>query len=155
MRFTISAALLAFLVLFNSCATIVSGSRQWISFDSEPVSATVFINEVEIGKTPVQKKLKRNQEYQILIKLDGYEPYETILTKKFNAWYLGNILIGGLVGLIVDASTGAIFKLTPDEINARMSNATVFNTVGDKLYVTVGLSVDRSLEKVGQLKKAN
>lgn len=71
--------------LLSSCATIISGSRQTVKISSEPSSATVYINEVEIGKTPIERSLKRNQEYNLVIKLDGYQQYETLISKEFNA----------------------------------------------------------------------
>ena len=45
--------------LHKKCATIISGSRQNVEITSEPSSAKVYINEIEIGQTPVQKNLKR------------------------------------------------------------------------------------------------
>ncbi|PTX45272.1 PEGA domain-containing protein [Christiangramia gaetbulicola] len=144
------------LFVFQSCATIVSGSRQTIKFNSVPASATVFINEVEIGKTPVEKNLKRNQEYEVLIKLDGYKTYKTTLSKKFNEWYVGNILFGGIIGLVVDPITGAIYKLSPNELTTRLENETtdvVFKDKGDDVHISVSLNIDPEWEKIGQLEK--
>ena len=148
---------LAALIALQSCATIVSGSRQTIKFNSVPASATVFINEVEIGKTPVEKALKRNQEYQVFIKMDGYRTYQTTLSKKFNEWYIGNIIFGGLIGLVVDPITGAIYKLTPNELTSRLekdNSDIVFKDNGDDIHISVSLNIDPEWEQVGQLEKA-
>ena len=88
-------------LMLSSCATIVCGSKQNISFNSTPANASIYINEVEVGKTPFQTKLERKKEHSVVIKLDGYKPYETKLTKKFNAWYLGNIIFGGIIVLFI------------------------------------------------------
>ena len=56
--------------------------------------------------------------------MDGYRPYNITLRQTFNAWYLGNILFGGFVGLIIDHITGAIFTLTPDRVYADFDLAT-------------------------------
>ena len=145
-------------VLFlQSCATIISGSRQTIQFNSNPANATVFINEIEAGKTPFQKRLKRNEEYKVSIELEGYETYETKLTKKFNEWYIGNIIFGGLVGLVVDPITGAIYKLSPKEVNSRMTEDNsdiVFKDNGQDIHISVSLNIDPEWEQVGQLTKA-
>ena len=45
----------------TGCATIISGSRQEVLINSNPKKALVSINEIEMGYTPVQKNLKRNQ----------------------------------------------------------------------------------------------
>lgn len=151
MKKTIYAYLLSSSLLLSSCATIVSGSKQNVRFDSNPSSATIFIDEVEVGKTPFELKLARNSEHDVQIKLDGYQTYQTSLTKKFNAWYLGNILIGGIIGLIVDPITGAIYNLTPSEINAQMNKGTVLNSSKKGVYIAVALEIDPKWNKVGQL----
>ena len=48
--------------------------------------------------------------------------------QKFNAWYLGNILFGGIIGLVIDPITGAIYNLTPKQINAQLAQGTAFKT---------------------------
>lgn len=151
MKKTIYAYLLSSSLLLSSCATIVSGSKQNVRFDSNPSSATIFIDEVEVGKTPFEIKLARNSEHDVQIKLDGYQTYNTSLTKKFNAWYLGNILIGGIIGLIVDPITGAIYNLTPSEINAQLNKGTVLNSSKKGVYIAVALEIDPKWNKVGQL----
>lgn len=92
MKKTIMLLGVASLFFLSSCATIVSGSRQTVKFDSTPTNATVFIDETEVGKTPFETKLERKREYEVEIRLEGYEPYKTKLTKQFNAWYIGNIV---------------------------------------------------------------
>lgn len=147
----------AALMAFQSCATIVSGSRQTIKFNSIPASATVLINEVEIGKTPVEKDLKRNQNYQVVIKMDGYKTYQTTLTKKFNEWYIGNVVFGGIIGLVVDPISGAMYKLTPKELTSRLekdNSDIVFKDNRDDIHISVSLNIDPEWEQVGQLEKA-
>ncbi|WP_413533022.1 PEGA domain-containing protein [Empedobacter brevis] len=147
------ALLFGGLFSLTSCATIISGSKQNVSFTSNPSKATVYINESEIGKTPIETKLERKKNYNVKIVLEGYEPFETKLTKKFNAWYIGNILFGGIIGLVIDPITGAMFKLTPQQIEAEMAQGTVFKQKGNDIYFTVKLDIDPSWQKVAQLKK--
>ena len=90
-----------------------------------------------------------------MIKLDGYQTYETNLTKKFNAWYIGNIVFGGLIGIIIDPITGAIYNLSPDEVNAEMSKGTAFKVNKSDVYIAVALNIDPNWKKVGQLEKLN
>lgn len=153
MRKTIISSSLAIALLATSCATIVSGSKQNVKFSSNPSTATIFIDEVEVGKTPFEIKLARKSEHSVMIKLEGYQTYETKLTKKFNAWYIGNILFGGLIGIIIDPITGAMYNLSPDQVNAQMNKGTAFKSNGKDIYVAVALNIDPSWEKVGQLEK--
>jgi uncharacterized protein YceK len=140
---------LSFVLLTSGCATIISGSRQTVRFSSTPENATILIDEVEVGKTPFETRLARKREYAVMIKLDGYLPYETKLTKTFNAWYIGNIAIGGLIGLIIDPITGAIYNLTPKEINAQLQQGTAFKSSKNDIYVAISLEIDKSWNKVG------
>ena len=48
MRKTIISSTLAIALLTSSCATIISGSKQNVRFDSNPATATIFIDEVEV-----------------------------------------------------------------------------------------------------------
>lgn len=151
MKNTITLSVLILTMLSTGCATIVSGSKQNVKFTSDPTAATIYIDEVEVGKTPFEIKLKRKTEHHVMIKLDGYQTYQMNLTKKFNAWFIGNIALGGLIGIIVDPITGAMYKLTPKEINAEMSKGTVVTQKADYLYFGVSLEVDPNWQKIGLL----
>lgn len=153
MKKTIISSSLALTLLVSSCATIVSGSKQNVKFTSNPATATIFIDEVEVGKTPFEIKLARKSEHSVMIKLEGYQTYQTKLTKKLNGWYFGNILFGGLIGVIIDPITGAIYNLTPKEINAEMSKGTAFKNNGKNIYIAVALNVDPNWKKIGELEK--
>lgn len=151
MKNSITLSVLVLAMLSTGCATIVSGSKQTVKFTSNPTAATIYIDEVEVGKTPFEIKLKRKTEHHVMIKLDGYETYQTNLTKKFNAWFIGNIALGGLIGIIVDPITGAMYNLTPKELHAEMSKDTVVEQEADGLYFGVSLKVDPNWQKIGQL----
>lgn len=153
MKKRIISSSLALVLLTTSCATIVSGSKQKVKFSSNPSAASIFIDEVEVGKTPFEIKLARISEHSVMIKLEGYQTYETKLTKKFNGWYIGNILFGGLIGLIIDPITGAIYNLSPEQVNAQMNKGTAFKSNKKDVYVAVALNIDQSWKKVGQLEK--
>ena len=153
MKKTIISSSLALTVLFTSCATVMSGSKQNVKFESNPSAATIFIDEVEVGKTPFEMELARKNEHQVTIKLEGYQTYQIKLTRKVNGWFAGNILIGGLIGLIVDPITGAMYNLTPKEINAEMAKGTAFNYNKGEVYVAVALEIDPNWSKIGQLEK--
>ena len=103
--------------VLSSCATILSSTTQRVNFTTTPPDAKVYINDIEVGKTPLLKDLKRNGKYLIKLELEGHKPHLINLEKKFNPVVLANILLGGVVGLIVDIATGAIYVLSPDEIN--------------------------------------
>jgi len=73
------------------------------------------------------------------------------LKRKFNAWYIGNVLIGGLIGLVVDAATGSIYNLSPNQVNAAMSNGLTFKSNSNDVYIAITLNVDPNWVEVGKL----
>jgi len=84
---------------------------------SNPTGANVVIDDIAYGVTPVVANLIRKKRHSIVIKKDGYEEISRATTRGFNGWYLGNIILGGIIGLIVDPITGAMYDVEPSEIN--------------------------------------
>ena len=109
-------------VLLTACATIINGTSQSISISSQPTGAQVFVDGVPMGVTPVAPDLKRKDKHLIRIEMEGYEPFELQLNRGVSGWIAGNIIFGGLIGLAVDAMTGAMYKLSPDEVIAVLQN---------------------------------
>ena len=139
--------------ILNGCATIMSGSEQKIGFSSTPTGAEVTVDGKVLGNTPLTENLSTKDTHTVKMFLAGYYPYEMTLTKKTNGWVWGNILFGGLFGLGIDAITGSIYKLTPEQVNADLKVKGLSSTsmVNKTLYITATLSPDKSWEKIGNL----
>ena len=137
---------LALSMMITSCATIFSGSTKIVRFSSNPSSAAIFIDEIEVGKTPFEMLLTRMDEHSVEMKLDGYQTYHTRLTKTLNPWCIANVFIGGVIGLIVDASTGAMYDLSPGIINAEMNNGTDIQPVVNEQSITT--KVERTKDQL-------
>lgn len=160
MRFSILAvstqAIRLFVVLVvlsaTSCATFIHGTKQRVNVSSVPDKATVTINGLKRGSTPLLINLQRNDFHTINIDLAGYEPYEIKLEQKFSGWVFGNILIGGLIGLVIDSVSGAIYKLEPKEVVANLTEvASNSKTTDGNLYISVVLKPEKGWTKVGQM----
>ena len=150
----VAAILLA--VVFNGCATIIHGTTQDVSISSNPSKAFVTIDNVEKGVTPLTVELSRKDHHLVQTNLDGFLPYETKLTRKVDGWIIGNVIIGGLIGLAVDAISGGMYMLTPDQLQAEMKNQSVsVKQNKDGMFLTVVMKADSSWEKVAQLQEAN
>lgn len=104
--------------LLNSCASIISGSTQTIEVSSQPSGARVSLEDVPMGTTPTELTLSRKKSHRVNIDHPGYQGYEVILQPAGNSMTGGNLLAGGLVGAMVDNSTGANIKLVPSKIDA-------------------------------------
>ena len=95
--------------LMSSCATILTGTRDTIRFDSNPKGAIVYLDGLEVCKTPCSTLVKRSiSEKFAEIKLDGYETRVITLDRKFNAVSIINLT--GILGWVIDAATGALMK---------------------------------------------
>src|SRR5690606_10172285 len=147
-------ASLALTVLISSCGTIIHGSRQDVSISSNPSSALITINNQELGRTPLTTSLSRKDSHVVRIELDGYLPYETKFTRKVDGWIAGNIIFGGIIGLAVDAISGGMYKLTPDQIQAELRNSTAsVRQLKDGVYFSVVLQPNSDWEKIGEFTK--
>ena len=116
------------LTFFSSCASIVSRTKWPLAVDSKPEGIHVSITnksgkEVFAGKTPVVTTLKSGssffgkESYTVALTYNGTETRKINVECKLNGWYFGNLLIGGLIGmLIVDPATGAMYRLESKDI---------------------------------------
>lgn len=114
------------------CATIMKGTEQDISIQSNPSNAKVVVKttggvEVWNGVTPATVKLSKKKEYVVTVQLSGYKDATVQITQSFEAWAIGNLICGGVVGIVVDAVDGAIWKLEPDQIMVTLSTALLEN----------------------------
>ncbi len=118
------------LVAGLGCASIVSKSEWPIRIASSPEQADVTITDIRddkkifTGKTPTTVTLSsrggyfKGKTYKVDLSKDGYASQSTEIKSTMNGWYIGNILFGGLIGLlIVDPATGAMWTLDPKDVN--------------------------------------
>lgn len=122
----INYKLVAFLCLTSflliSCATIFKGEHAQIRVNSAPAGASVFINGIDKGTTPQTMTLKRDQNYVLTFKKEGYKDVKVPVHKNFDAatTILGNLVSFFLVGIVVDVATGAAYSLEPADVQANM-----------------------------------
>ncbi len=76
------ALILGLVSVWTGCATILKGTGQGMSITSRPSGAEVLVDNESKGITPVSAKLRRKENHTVVIRLDGYEPYETVLTRQ-------------------------------------------------------------------------
>lgn len=105
------ATLSMIIALFSSCATIMSGSRQSVTFNSEPADANVYVikknnSDFLIGKTPCTVELSKKTQ-KVAFRKEGYYDVDYKLDRYINGWYFGNLLFGGLPGMSIDLISGA------------------------------------------------
>ena len=93
--------------MFAGCANIFEGTKEDVDLSSEPPGANVYVNGQNRGKTPLTLNLKKGKEYNIEFRKDGFETKLFVLQYSLGAGWLILDILAGLIGIIVDASTGA------------------------------------------------
>ena len=118
----------------SGCASIVHNGNRTITLNTQPAGAKATIVKANSGEavsvqtTPFTVNLDpkggffKGQAYKIKLELAGYQPCEVDVKPTMSGWYVGNVVFGGLIGLlIVDPATGAMWNLSPEKIEQRLS----------------------------------
>lgn len=124
MKKLILSAVVATAVGISGCASIISDSSYPVTINSSPDGASFRIvntkNGMDVmkGETPATISLGSSSgyfsraSYSVEFDKPGYNSQSFVLESSIDGWYFGNILLGGLIGmLIVDPATGAMWKL--------------------------------------------
>ncbi|MFM2289695.1 MAG: hypothetical protein RL684_2838 [Pseudomonadota bacterium] len=127
----LSLAVIPLACLLSGCATIIQGQTEAVNIRSVPDGATLSVTNragitVQTGTTPAVVTLKRGagyfrpESYTITLAKQGYATRTMTVTGTVNGWYFGNIIFGGLIGMVgVDPATGAMYSL-PDTVNGNL-----------------------------------
>jgi len=129
-----AVSLVSVAVLLNGCASIVHGGSRTITVSTQPSGAKATITKygtgdaVHSGLTPLTVSLSprrgyfKGQSYSVRLELAGYKTDEVLIRSELSGWYWGNIIFGGLIGMIaVDPATGAMWNLSPDKLDRTLS----------------------------------
>ena len=110
MRYFKNILILASFMLVTGCAGIINGTEQEMTFKSDPEGATVLVDGLEKGKTPLVVKLKKNEYKTITFRKAGYHDEVVPLGKEMDpvAWL--NIFWDLST---TDAITGALYEYQP------------------------------------------
>lgn len=104
--------------LLTGCASIIHGSKQDVRVTSNPSGAVVRVNlNNQATTTPGVLTLNRKEiGYVLTFEKQGYKPVEVSLRRTVDGWLFGNVLFGGVVGIVIDFASGSAYKLTPTEV---------------------------------------
>ena len=136
------------LALVTGCSSIVSENMYPVSITSSPTQSNFVLQNragvtVHSGRTPETVTLNassgffKGETYQLLFKRDGYDDKTVEIQSTIDGWYFGNILLGGLIGmLIIDPATGAMFKL-PQSADAQLNEKLANDTADASLKIVM------------------
>lgn len=120
----LSVLLLA--ALLPGCATITSGTSQSIAVLTEPPGASCRLSRGDgiiavVNPTPGTVNVSKSViDIAINCSNPKHSPGTSVVQSSFQAATLGNILIGGVIGLAVDAASGAMGKY-PENVTVVMA----------------------------------
>jgi hypothetical protein len=146
--------LLSLAVLASGCATLTKGTSQAVTVDTDPSGATctltrggkpVAIVNPTPGSVPVDKA---QGTIAVACNKQGYLEAAGNLASEFQAMTFGNILFGGVVGIVVDAASGAMHHY-PDRVTITLIPAE-FATVAarDEFFDRMRAALEREVAEV-------
>lgn len=121
MRVAVTIAMACGLLAVAGCATIVKGTTQAIAINTPGAAgAQCTLNSTAIGgpkviTTPATITLEKSQEsITVLCKKECFQDGSGIIASNTETMAAGNILMGGPIGLGIDAASGAMNKYNAD-----------------------------------------
>jgi len=147
MRFVSRWLAMTALAGLPACATVTSGTSQNISVMTEPPGATCQLQRegavvAVVNPTPGTASIsKSSRDLSLRCSRPGSLPAETVMQAQFQAMSAGNILLGGVIGLAVEAASGAMSRypdsvsldLPPDHFASATERDTYFDTRTESL----------------------
>ena len=112
----------------GGCATITRTEHDAWTVKTTPGSAAVKTsNGFACDATPCTFRIERKAEFDVTITKPGYKTWSGHVTHKVSggggAGMAGNVLVGGLIGVAVDANSGAMFDLVPNPLEVTLEKA--------------------------------
>lgn len=136
MRLILLIAAAAAVFLSSGCASIVSKSSYPILITAKPENAEITIKNrvnqvIYSGAAPATVDLDagdgffKKATYILEVSAPGFGTQTTTINHKLDGWYFGNLLFGGIIGmLIIDPITGAMFKPTRELYSVVLARST-------------------------------
>ena len=122
--FVLMLAIISVIAL-SACSTVLNTTSQEVELKTTPPNAKITVDGKKFGMSPQIVNIDRGGNHVVKFELEGYETYETQLTRKISFWFWGNVLNGFIPGMIVDMFTGSMYNLLPEKIVVELIPAKV------------------------------
>ena len=140
-RAVVCVVLVSLSVSGSGCGLMMGGSRQVVRAASSPEGAMVTTSpETAETRTPAALNLERKNSYVLTFTKEGYAPAKAELQRETRVGIvIADVLLTALIGVVVDAATGAWYKLSPEVVTVAMEK--IADVPGpDRIEVTVQTS---------------
>ena len=138
--------IISIFLLLSSCASILTGSKRSVLFESNPSGALVYVNGFEQGKTPTILRVEADD--RIDFRLDNYRERVVVMDSDFN---LVAIINGfSLIGWGIDALTGSLKRVNTKYVKVSLEKSSNGNAfIGDAIkhgkITEVKINTDKKL----------
>ncbi|MCG7391437.1 translation initiation factor 2 [Microvirga sp. ACRRW] len=123
MRLSILAVLAGSLSL-GACATVTRGTTEQITFDSTPPAEMRTSTGLTCPTTPCTLDISRKSEFIATFSKQGYQSQDVMVQTRLAgagaAGFAGNVLVGGVIGMGVDAATGSTLEHYPNPVTVSL-----------------------------------
>lgn len=114
-------ALVGVALSLPACATITRGSSQEFTVESTPPGARVSTsNGFQCEATPCTFRMPRKDAFRATVSKEGYVTQDHEITSGISgggaAGMAGNVIFGGVIGAVVDGTSGAMNDLSPNPL---------------------------------------
>ncbi|KZK83675.1 hypothetical protein PsW64_01840 [Pseudovibrio sp. W64] len=114
------AGVVASSILLAGCGTVVRGTSEDIKIDVKPANAKITSTTAHTCVGPCVINVPRKKEFTLTASAPGYQSQvidvQTRVSGKGAAGMAGNIILGGVIGVGVDAATGATLDHYPNPV---------------------------------------
>lgn len=113
-------SLIIFGLLVQGCATVTSGTTHSLAVVTDPAGATCQVKRDGqvigvVNPTPGTVTVSKSvRPLAIDCTRAGGQPGAAVVQPEFQAMTLGNLLLGGVIGLAIDAASGAMGNYPPN-----------------------------------------
>ena len=134
------------LLLLTSCASILTGSKRSVLFESVPTGALVYVNGLEQGRTPTTISVKADD--RVDFRLEDYRERVVIMDSDFN---LVAIINGfSIIGWGIDALTGSLKRVNTKYIKVDLEqensgNAFIYDAINNGIITEVRINTDEKV----------
>ena len=111
------AALLA--LVLPGCATVIDGTQQTVTLRTAPVGASCQVQRggtvLAVVTTPATLVVQRARgDLVVDCRKPGWGDTQAVLPGRFTGVTAGNVILGGLAGVVVDEATQANYRYEED-----------------------------------------
>ncbi|MEZ0171045.1 translation initiation factor 2 [Microvirga sp. TS319] len=129
-------AIVAGTISLGACATVTRGTTEQLTFDSDPPAAMRTSTGLTCPTTPCTLEVNRKSEFVATFSKEGYKSQDVMVQTRVAgsgaAGFAGNVLIGGLIGMGVDAATGSTLEHYPNPVSANLEPLTLRGKPGKR-----------------------